>query len=165
MAENAREPDREIVTGTDAFGTTLATLLSGAEMSVAVFSLGLNRQLYAREDVVDALRKFALHSERSQVRVLVADARAATSSGNPFLELARRLPSRIQLRELTPEKRETDGPEIVIVDRRRMLELPQQKRLEAYYYPHPAPLVLEKVKDYDAFWDESEPVLELSGLR
>jgi urease accessory protein UreF len=165
MAETEREPEREIVAGADAFGKALAMLLSGAELSVAVFSLGLNRQLYAREDVIDALRTFALRNERAQVRVLVADARAATTGGNPFLELARRLPSRIQMRELTPEKREADGPEIVIVDRRRMLELPQQKRLEAYHYPHAAPRVLEKVKEIDALWDESEPVLELSGLR
>lgn len=165
MAEPAPEPEREIVTGSEAFGTMLAQVLASAELSVAVFSLGLNRQLYAREDVVDALKRFALRNEHAKVRVLVADARAATGRGNPFLELARKLPSRIQLRELTPEKRETDGPEIIIADRRRMLELPEQKRLDAYYYPHATQRVLEKVKDYDAFWDESEPVLELSGLR
>jgi hypothetical protein len=159
-----RDADREVIEGAAGFSAKASELIGGALVSVAVLSLGLKRDLYARETVTDALKKFAL-AERTRVRILVADARAATASGNPFLDLARRLPSRIQMRELTPEKREADGPEIIIADGRRMLELPEQGRFEAYYYGHAAKRVLEKLKDYETLWDESEPVVELSGMR
>jgi hypothetical protein len=160
-----REQDRELIEGTDAFGAKLGQLIAGTSATLFVLSLRLDRRWYAREDVVDALKQFALRSERSHARVLVADARGATSTSNPFLELARRLPSRVQMRELTPEKREQDGPEIIIADRSRMLELGDQRRLGGYFYPSASPRMLEKMKDLDAFWDESEPVLELSGMK
>jgi len=164
-SEARRDEEREVVEGSAAFAAKLAEMLSGAEFNVAVLSLGLNRDLYAREDVVDALKRFVLSSDRVQVRVLVADARAATGNGNAFLELARKLPSRIKMREMTPEKRETEGPEIIIVDGRRMLERTEQRMLQAHFYPHPVDRVQQKLKDYDALWDESEPVIELSGMR
>jgi hypothetical protein len=160
-----REQDRELIEGTDAFGTKLGELIAGTSATLFVLSLRLDRKWYAREDVVDALKQFALRSERSNARVLVADARGATSNSNPFLDLARRLPSRVQMRELTPEKREQDGPEIIIADRTRMLELGDQRRLSASFYPSASPRMLEKMKDLDAYWDESEPVLELSGMK
>jgi hypothetical protein len=163
MAEEKREP--EIVSGREAFGGKLAELIAGAQMELALLSLRLAQGLYSRMDVLDAVRQFALRSERSRLRILVADARAATAGGNPFLEFARRLPSRVQMRELTPEKREIDGPERLIADRRRMLDLPGQERLESMYYPEPATRVVELSKDFDALWDESEPVIELTGMQ
>jgi hypothetical protein len=156
--------DPELIPDRDALGAKIAEVIAGAEVSVALLSLGLSRRLYAREDVISAMSQ-AARKDRMRMRVLVADARAATAGGNAFVELARRLPSRVQMRELTPEKRESDGPELLIVDSRRMIELGNQARLEAVHYPHAAPRVAEKIKEFDALWDESEPVLELSGMR
>ena len=158
-------PDRVVITGTDAFGAKVAELLLAAEYSIALLSHGLARRFYARDDVTDALLKFALRDERMQVRIIVADARIATANGNPFLEAARRLPSRIKLRELTPEMRDADGPEILIADRKAMLELPDPSRLEAVFYPHATQRVLERLKYFEAAWNESEPGVELSGMR
>jgi hypothetical protein len=158
-------PDREIVVGADAFGAKAASIIAAGEHTIALLSLHLARRLYGREDVTEALTKFALRDERVQVRIIVADARAATAGGNAFLEVARRLPSRIKLRELTPERRESEGPEILIVDGHTMLELPDPQRLEAFYYPHATQRVMERMKYIDASWDESEGVIELSGMK
>jgi hypothetical protein len=162
---SAEGSDREAVAGAGAFAAKVAEMLGSAEHSVSLLSLNLSRRLYAHEKVTDALTRFALRDERVQIRIVVADARGATAGGNPFLEVARRLPSRIKLRELTPEKRETEGPEILIVDGARMLELPDPTRLDAVFYPHATQRVLERVKYFDAAWDESEPGIELSGMR
>jgi hypothetical protein len=158
-------PDREIISGADAFGAKAASVIAAAEHTIALLSVNLARRLYAREDLTDALAKFALRDERVQVRILVADARGATAGGNPFLEAARKLPSRIKLRELTPEKRESEGPEILIADRTAMLELPDASRLDATFYPHATQRTVEKMKAFDAAWEEAEAVVELSGMR
>jgi hypothetical protein len=163
MAEPAAEP--EIVSGREAFAGKLAEMMAQAQSELALLSLQLGRRIYARTEVLEALQQFALRSPRSRLRVLVADARGATTGGNLFLEFARKLPSRIHLRELTPERRETEGPERLIADGRSLLDLPGQERLEATYYPHAAPRVIERIKEFEMLWDEAEPVLELSGMR
>jgi len=162
---NVERPDREIVSGADAFGAKAASVIAAAEHTIALLSLNLARRLYARDDVADALIKFALRDERQQVRIIVADARGATANGNPFLDAARKLPSRIKLRELTPEKREREGAEILIADRKAVLELPDATRLDAYFYAQPTQRVVELVKMFDDAWEQSEAVVELSGMK
>ena len=154
----------EPISGRAAFSDKLAELISGAQMELALMSLHLSRRIYTQANVLEALKTFALRSERSRLRVLVADARAATADGNSFLDMARKLPSRIQLRELTPERRETEGPERLIVDTHGLLELPAQDRLDALYYAKAPLRVREQIKEFDARWEESEPVLELRGF-
>lgn len=154
----------ESISGRAAFSDKLAELISGAQTELALLSLHLSRRIYTQLNVLEAMKTFALRSERSRLRVLVADARTATADGNSFLDMARKLPSRIQLRELTPERRETEGPERLLVDAHGLLELPAQDRLDAIYYAK-APLRLrEQIRDFNVMWEEAEPVLELRGF-
>lgn len=80
-----------------------AALLAAAERAsreVLVLSFDFDRTCYGNEAFVEAIKRLALSSERARVRVLINQPRAAMQGAHRFVELGRRLPSRIEFREL-----------------------------------------------------------------
>ena len=96
---------------------TLLTLPYGeARQGLASLVSGCRRTLWLRIPVLDALtadtavceaiKTLALSSARVDIRVLFDDQEAAIRDGHRLIHLARRLPSRIQLRQTQQDDRD-----------------------------------------------------------
>ncbi len=78
-------------------------LLKSARRKVLILSPDLDRTLFAYEPCLIAMSEFVRRSRHASARVLVEDTRAIAEAAHPMLELARRMPSKIEMRRLPDE--------------------------------------------------------------
>jgi hypothetical protein len=156
----------ELISGNEAFAQTVTRLVADASRELALLSVKLEPRLYGHPQILEAMQKFALENERNRVRILIADSRAAVAISSPLLDLARKLPSRFDLRELAEEQRGVVNSERLLVDgASQMLERLSPDQPDASYYAHPSTRTLQRLKEFNVLWDISQPSLNLSGLR
>jgi predicted GNAT family N-acyltransferase len=82
------------------FGELLLALAGSARRQFAVLSPQLDPLVFEEPELLSALTALRRSHRDARIRLLVADGRALTVRGHRLLELARRLPSAIALREL-----------------------------------------------------------------
>jgi len=153
-----------VLTGLAAYTQTTLKLITSAHLQLRVFSQELDRRVWNDPGIVELLRSFALRSPRAELRVLVNRPQAAAQRGHRLVELARRLPSRIRLRELLEERRAM-AEEYAIADEYALLHKRRHDDLDAVWHTH-APLeAREQRRRFDLLWEESPPARELGELR
>ncbi|WP_052481038.1 DUF7931 domain-containing protein [Gilvimarinus agarilyticus] len=81
---------------------TLA-LISRARRTLYILSHQLDPLVYNRDDVVNAVSRFARRARDSQVRILIRDTSDLLERGHQLARLHQRLPSKVHLRKLTIE--------------------------------------------------------------
>lgn len=158
------EDGREIALATRAECEAAAAALAGqARRSVDIWSRDLDPALYDRPRFLDAVRGLVLNHRHARVRAIVYDARAAVQRGHRLVELARELPSFIELRRPPPDYEEF--PEAFLVaDGRGLLRRPFADRWEATAC-FDAPLAArELLRFFDEAWAVSSPDPELRRL-
>ena len=109
----------------------LASLIRACTRRIWIRVPSLDR-LTADPRVLDALKALALSSPRADPRVLFDDADAAIRSGHGLVHLARRLPSRILLRQTHPDDADPDRC-FAVADRTGLFEAagwPRPERLD-----------------------------------
>jgi len=105
-----------------------------ARREIAILSPDLDKRLFHREELTDALRRLAREERQARIRVLVMDARALVGRGHALLSLARRIPTKLSIRRLT-EHPDWDGDTQVLRDRDSLLALPGTERDPGFYRP------------------------------
>lgn len=154
----------EIISGREALAAKLVGIAGTARNQMALVSQRLDRALYARAELIDAMTRFILRHERCRLRALIVDVRAASADGNIFLEWARRLPSRVELRQLPPELAGQHRYERLIADREQVLQRDHADLLESAYLASAPRVAVDLVKDFDALWEQSQASAELRAL-
>lgn len=155
--------DFEPIEGAEAYAAALLKLTAAARSELALMSLDLERRLYGTEVFVQYLRGFILQHRRARLRVLVNSPAAAARNAPRLVEFGRLLSTRIEFRELMPErwqKRE----EYLVVDETAVLYRGAPDQLEAKLYAK-APLVArQQLRAFESLWDESPPAQALRAL-
>jgi hypothetical protein len=153
-----------LVSGLSAYTQATLKLITSAHLQLRVFSQELDRRVWNDPGIVELLRSFALRSVRAELRILVNRPQVAAQRGHRLVELAHRLPSRIQIRELLEERRGL-ATEYAIADEYALLYKRRHDDLEAQWHAH-APLdAREQRRRFDLLWEESPPARELGELR
>lgn len=163
MAEREK-PDFELVEGQAAFAAKAAEMVAGARMELALLTQELSERVYSTESFVTAVRQFVLQHRHAKLRILVNHTQRAISGGSRIVEFGRKMSSFIEFRELLEERRMGVREEYLIADGRLLLYRETPETLEAKFYggvPHEARL---KLREFDTFWNESEPAQELRSL-
>ncbi len=78
-------------------------LLKSARRKVLILSPDLDRTLFAYEPCLVAISEFVRRSRHATARVLVEDTKSIAEIAHPLLELARRMPSKIEMRRLSDD--------------------------------------------------------------
>lgn len=152
-----------LVTGLLAYTQSVLALVTRAHLQLRLLSQDLERRIWSDPAIVELLRSFALRSERAELRILLNHPQVTAQRGHRLVELARRLPSRIAIREL-PEERRSLAEEILIADEYALLYKRRADELDAQWYAH-APLEARRQRRrFDQYWDESSPARELVDL-
>lgn len=154
----------ESLSGVDAFRACAVRMFETAHLHVALFSQSLDRRVYSAEEVILAIKDFALRHRRARLQVLVAAPQQAMRAGHRLVELGRMLSSRIEFREL-PEAHRRLRQEYVLTDCRGILHRADAGDVEAQHWQD-APLQARgMLREFEAIWQESAPARELSELR
>lgn len=159
-----QEPVIELANGQTEFLLRASQLVTSAKLELTLFSQGLDRRTYSSEDFVAPLQTFLLSHQRARLRVLVHTPALAMRTGHRLIELGRRLSSRIEFRELLPERR-LIRKEFLIADESSLLIRESDDQLEARYYPHAPLLARDQRREFDGWWQESPPAAEFRDLK
>lgn len=144
--------------------SALLAAVATARREVLLLSFDFDRALYGGEAFVDAIKALGLSSERARIRVLINQPRAAMKGAHRFVELGRRLPSRIEFRELNEERQIGHRGDWLIVDERHLIERGSPDALVARQQLD-APLIAgAKATAFMALWEESQACAEFRVL-
>ncbi len=105
-----------------------------ARRELAILSPDLDTQLFNDSSLISALRQLARSDRQARIRVLVMDVRAVVGRRHGMLDLARRMPSKLEMRCLR-EHPDWDGDTLVIRDRDSTLGMPGSSRDPGFYRP------------------------------
>lgn len=138
--------------------------VGSARREVLLLSYDFDRALYGSEGFVDAIKALGLSSERARIRVLINQPRVAMRGAHRFVELGRRMPSRIEFRELPEERLATHRADWLIVDERHLIERSTPDALFARQQFDAPQVARAKAKAFLELWDESPGCTEFRVL-
>ncbi len=81
----------------------VAALIRSARRTVLILSPTLDQAVFANRECLSAISELARRSRSARVRILVEDTKAIAEMAHPLLELARRLPSKVEMRRLADD--------------------------------------------------------------
>lgn len=99
--------------GSDDFERATRALLAQARREVYILTPDFEPERFNNVDFVDALSAFARRSRYTDTRILVGDPTLAVRWGHKVVALARRIPTRLRIRQLHED--DVDATEALIV--------------------------------------------------
>jgi hypothetical protein len=145
------------------FAELAIELCSSAAREVRILSPRLDHAAFDSEELVDALGVLIRSSRQTRVRILVANPRALVSRGRRLLNLARRVPSSVQLHKLA-EHPQWNNETIVICDRDGVLYKPGDSEHDGFYEPSSRASTRRHLELFDELWRCSAHDPELRAL-
>ena len=151
------------VEGLDGYAATALAGVTDARRELLLQSWDLDPRCYASEAFAEAVKTFVLSGEQVRLKVLLSRTELARR-GHALVALGRRVPSRIEFRELIAErKREHDG-ELLVADGRALLKRNDPRSLTALWFAD-APAECKRAReDFLQLWEESVPAADLREL-
>jgi hypothetical protein len=108
---------RVILTTLDEYRAAVAELATRAQRSMSIYTPNLEPMLYDQDSFLEPVKRLVLARGHARLRVLISDPARASREGNRFMQMARRLTSFIELRNVPPEYRNNPASFIVADDR------------------------------------------------
>lgn len=100
-----RRESPKLVTGKAELRAGIIEIVSKAERSLAILTPNLEPDIYEHGDFLIALKRFVLAKSFARVRVLIAEPSRTINTGNEFVQMAQRLSSYIEFRNLAESLR------------------------------------------------------------
>ena len=141
----------------------LLDMISQARQDLAIFSHNLDGPLYDTSEFVDSIRKLSLDNKNSKVRILIQELDFMIKHGHRLVELARRLPTSIEIRHANSRFEHVNSC-YSIVDHKGVILRNDAYRFDARADYHDPRLALELTKQFDEMWEQSEPSTEMQRL-
>ena len=141
-----------------------ARIVAGARRTLWIRSLGLEAWLFDHSAVLDALRAFATSGRDVQVLVLLHDAAAPQNARLRLLELAQRLPSVFQFREVDDPAYREDRAALVASDAGDYYFRVQGDAVEGSAGFDARGRARQLQSRFEEIWERSRPVTEYRAL-
>jgi predicted GNAT family N-acyltransferase len=140
-------------------------VLGRARRTVSISSADLDRAVFGNDRVLQTLSDFARRSRHVHVRVLVEDAKSIADDSHPLLELARRLPSKVEIRRL-PDDRTPSRRSFVVVDSVAIWIQPDHEECIGWYNMHDRVEARRLTDEFSELFERSidDPELRLLNL-
>lgn len=128
-----------------------------------IVTADLEPAIYDQRDLLDAVQRLALASPRTRVRILVRNPQPAVTRGHRLLELARRLPSSIEIR--VPALEHADyAAAFFVADATGVVYRVQAERYEATVNFHDPRQARQLLHEVDEMWQVAKPDPNLRRL-
>lgn len=145
------------------FRTVAARLAAQASREIAIFSHDLDAPVYDQADFIQAVKDLVIHSRTARVRVLIRTNDRVQREGHRLIELARRLPTRIEIRRVNKDYADRTE-DYLVVDEAGYLHRQRYTRHEGFADYH-APLQARQYRElFNTVWDVSEQDSDLRRL-
>lgn len=165
-ADSKREsgPADGLVQGPEALAQALAALVRSARRDVRLFAPQLAPSIFGTGAVGAALQRFATQHARNQARLLVEDTAQLLRDNARLVELARRLPDRLAIREVEENDRGARDM-YAVADRAAHLVQEDVGRNDAVVATAARHDTLKLAERFDATWERATPIaLRTLGL-
>ncbi len=140
-----------------------ARMAQGARRQIEIFTQDLESRIYDQQPFLEAVKHLAIHTKGLSVRVLLHHNGPVQQQGHRLVDLARRLPSSIQIRKTHPDFIE-HSEIFMVVDRSCYIRKKLIERLLAEADFHDRFNAKRLSEFFDNVWDSSERDPELRGL-
>ena len=145
------------------FADYAVALARSAARQLCIQSPALDVRVFDNAELIDAIGELARGGRQTGVRILVADPRPLVQRGHRLLALARRLPSKVQIRVLA-EHPEWQGETVVIRDSDGVLYHAGDAGEAAFYEPDSRASTQRHLERFEDLWRHSETHVELRSM-
>ena len=145
------------------FDRAVVALCQQARREICIQSPDLDHAVFSTAELVAAVSALARDSRQSRVRILVSDPRPLLQQGHRLLELARRIPSVVQLRTLA-EHPDWNGETVVIRDHDGVLFTPGGEAQQGFYEPDSRASTRKHLELFEELWRHGNSDANLRSL-
>ncbi len=144
-------PELHILHTLEDFQTHLLTVLESARQRLAILTNELDPLLFNRPEVSHEMSRLARSHPQAEIRMLIKNTRPMVVQSHCLLQLYRRLPSKIGLRQLSFEPKNTEMA-YVIADRNVVLMQNDQAAYEGFVNYKAKPEAKHFLDEFDYLW-------------
>lgn len=159
-------PDTEYPKGIEypqPFDELVVELCASASRYVCILSPRLDHAVFDSQALASTLSALARSARQSEVRILIADTRGVVGRGHRLLELARRIPSLVQIRRLN-EHPDWKGQTVIVRDRDGVLHKSGSSDHDGFYEPDSRASAQKQLEVFDELWRYATQDPELRTL-
>lgn len=160
----ADEHDPQALEDLDSFRAACDALLSRTRRTLRILAPQLDLALLNRESVSAEIVRLARESRFSDVRVLFSDSLLALRNGHRLVELSRRVPSAVCLRQLPEDVLEQEAAWLVADERALLWRASHHRYSDGYVCLNDVRLAPKLARDFDEWWQRAQPDPELRQL-
>lgn len=162
MAGEASVSTRELSTQAE-FRDAACELVSNARLQLNILTYAFEREIYGHTDFTQAVQALCTHHARAKVRILIHSPEWASRSGHRLVELARRLSSFIEMREMNPQDKDLTS-EVLVADEQALLLRESPDTLTSRFYPDDMRQAGSWLRRYEGLWNGGQTVQALRQL-
>jgi hypothetical protein len=139
-------------------------VIKQARRKICIYSRDLEHELYANNEVVDALKYFVINSRGGCVQIILQDTLAVRSRPHPLLSLAERLSSSFLFRKPV-ETEDLQYPSVFLInDCEGYIFRLVGERYEANWSPTQPARTRQLSEIFERMWERSSPCAEFRRL-
>jgi len=150
---------RSILSTLDEYRAAVAEIAKRANRSLAIYTPDLEPQLYDHDLFLEPLKRLVLARSHARLRVLISDPARVMREGNRFMQMARRLTSYIELRNVPPEFRNNPAA-FIIADGAAIVYRQQCTRWDGIVEMNDPAVARRYLNFFDEAWTASAPHAE-----
>ncbi len=149
--------DRHSINSLDEAAQWIDRIAAQARHRLSIFSLDGDPPLLARPAFVMEVQRIALSGRGALVRLLLRETRRMARDGHRLLELSRRLPSFIEIRQVDVDESGLDNDAFVLDDTGGWYWQPRPDSFHAEASPHDPGRAAELITRFEHHWQRAQP--------
>ncbi len=156
---------RSILSTLDEYRAAVAEIAKRAHRSMSIYTPNLEPLIYDQDVFLEPLKRLVLARGHARLRVLISDPARVVRDGNRFMQMARRLTSFIELRNVPPEFRNNPAA-FIIADASAIAYRQQSSRWEGIVEFNDQQIVKRYLAYFDEVWAVSliQPELKATAI-
>lgn len=133
------------------------TLINRAQQRIYIIGQNLEADLYNHKNIYDRLAEMATRNQKTDIRLISHDTRAATNNGHYLILLAQKLPTFAQIRTTVDPAHRKFRENWLIVDDMAFMRLKNPLRYEGYYETDNRLECRSLTAEFLDIWEASQP--------
>ena len=156
---------RSILSTLDEYRSAVAEIAKRANRSMSIYTPNLEPLIYDQDMFLEPLKRLVLARGHARLRVLISDPARVVREGNRFMQMARRLTSFIELRNVPPEFRDNPAS-FIIADSSAIVYRQQRSRWDGIVDYNDQQVVRRHLAYFDEIWAVSliQPELKATAI-